>query len=262
MSFRRNLQSNAVARIWALLACGFFGGAAYYLHKVREHRIAQGGSDATRDVLLYFLLVVLSGVHLVVLYFPLWLRRSRIARMVPPPFCMGLGCTVTALVPLACTVDGRLSDESMTRDSLWVTLFFTVDFFCLQMVVLPAFEYMFVHTSLALLQTVVLSVTRVQEWRPLWLSVAAFGCCCFLSLHHWLTIPAPARDGQTVNVDLRFEQSLAPLVASDLGQPPPPSTLIEQVLQFVSEHFLSLFLRFVYVIIVALVVHLFVMSRW
>ncbi|XP_021767189.1 uncharacterized protein LOC110731623 isoform X2 [Chenopodium quinoa] len=110
MSLRRKLQSNAVVHIWALLASGFFAGAAYFLHKVRKHRIAQGGSDILRDVLLYALLVVLSGVHIVVLHFPLRLRRSRIARMTPSPFYMGLGCTVTALVPLACTIDdGRSS---------------------------------------------------------------------------------------------------------------------------------------------------------
>ncbi|XP_021767188.1 uncharacterized protein LOC110731623 isoform X1 [Chenopodium quinoa] len=262
MSLRRKLQSNAVVHIWALLASGFFAGAAYFLHKVRKHRIAQGGSDILRDVLLYALLVVLSGVHIVVLHFPLRLRRSRIARMTPSPFYMGLGCTVTALVPLACTIDGSLSDELMIRDSLWFTMFFTVDFFCLQMVVLPAFEYMFVHTSLSLLQTVVLSVTRQEELRPLWLSVTAFGCLCFLDLHHWLTTPAPVRDGQTVIIDLRLGPQLPNLPPSDARQPPPSSTLIEECHQFVLEHYHSIALRLMYVIMLVLAVHLFVLSRW
>lgn len=89
--------------------------------------------------------------------------------------------------------------------SLGATLCFLMDFFCLQMAILPAYEYMVVHLTLGILATVVMGITRDSKgWeRPLWVIFAALCSWWFLTVHHWLTTPASIITTESIVVDAR-----------------------------------------------------------
>ncbi|KMT20146.1 hypothetical protein BVRB_1g001620 [Beta vulgaris subsp. vulgaris] len=124
---------------------------------------------------------------------------------------MAFTCTVTAVIPLACTIDGSLSDASLGFYSLGAVLCFSTDFFCLQMAIMPTHDYMVPHTALFFAGTVVYGMAKKRKLEALWYALTVFGTVLFLTLHHWLTAPMTVRDSRRVVVDARVVEGLPEL---------------------------------------------------
>ncbi|XP_056693646.1 uncharacterized protein [Spinacia oleracea] len=196
-NFKRKLQENRYAKIWVIIALFFFGGASFLLSKVRRfrwdvpyHRLT---SQKQRGVVFFWIVVsVFSILHICVWCLTPWIRSWRCVRRTPSFPMMAFGCAVTIFIPLACSMDGSLTDETSDKNSLGATLCFMMDFFCLHMSILPAFDYMIVHVHLGIVGTIVLGMTRdiLPVKRLLWVVLSGFCTWMFLTFHHWLTTPS------------------------------------------------------------------------
>lgn len=155
----------------------------------------------------YFGLIVVSfGVfHAVLFVVGPRVRQLWIVRVTPHPVVMALGATATAFIPVACTIDGSLVDNKLDKYALLCTCFFTVQFSFTQLAMLPAYEYMLVHTCLSIMSTIVLSLTsNAGKLRPWWIGLTTIANAIYLAIHHWFTTMHPiVVDPQEVVIDAR-----------------------------------------------------------